>query len=128
YDLHLEYWLPPAMNSGVSIRDKSRAHDPIGESDAERPDLAAFPKTTPAHIGYEIQIIDDPKEKYPSGSIYTVLAAKPNVQRRRLGNGPVWSGGSERQDQHHQYGSEPGGAYRGHWPERSLFRSTDTDR
>ncbi len=81
FDLHVEYWLPPGMNSGVSIRDRSRAHDPIGESDAERPDLAGFPKTTPAHIGYEIQIIDAKNEKYPSGSIYTFVPAKTGVQR-----------------------------------------------
>ena len=58
FDLHVEYFIPPQMNSGISIRDRSRAHDAIGEADSERPDLAKFPKTTPAHIGYEIQIID----------------------------------------------------------------------
>jgi type 1 glutamine amidotransferase len=81
YDLHLEYWIPPGANSGVSIRDRSRAHSAIGESDAERPDLAAFPKTTPAHIGYEIQIIDDDREQFPSGSVYTFVPAKTGVQR-----------------------------------------------
>ena len=82
FDLHVEYFLPAGGNSGISIRDRSRGHDAIGESDAERPDLAAFPKTTPAHIGYEIQIIDDDRERYPSGSIYTFVAAKPGVQRK----------------------------------------------
>ncbi len=81
YDLHLEYWIPPGANSGVSIRDRSRAHHAIDESDSERPDLASFPKTTPAHIGYEIQIIDDDREKFPSGSVYTFVAAKTGVQR-----------------------------------------------
>jgi hypothetical protein len=81
FDLHVEYFLPAGGNSGVSLRDRSRAHDPIGETDAERPDLASFPKTTPAHIGYEIQIIDDPREKYPTGSIYTFVASPPGLQR-----------------------------------------------
>ena len=62
-------------------RDRSRAHAAIGESDAERPDLASYPKTTPAHIGYEIQIIDDDREKFPSGSVYTFVPAKTGVQR-----------------------------------------------
>ena len=80
YDLSLEYIVPPGVNSGISIRDRSRAHTPIGESDAERPDLAGFPKTTPAHIGYEIQIIDA-DETMPSGSIYSLVPAKSGVQK-----------------------------------------------
>jgi hypothetical protein len=82
FDLHLEYFLPADGNSGVSLRDRSRAHDAIGETDAERPDMAVFPKTTPAHIGYEIQIIADDREKYPSGSVYLFAAARTGVQRR----------------------------------------------
>ena len=81
FDLHLEYWIPPGGNSGVSIRDRSRAHGAFDEADTVRPDLAAFPKTTPAHIGYEIQIIDDDKETYPTGSIYSLVPAKTGVQR-----------------------------------------------
>ena len=79
FDLHVEYWIPAGGNSGVSIRDRSRAHGAIGEEDSARPDLAAFPKTTPAHIGYEIQIIDDDAEKYPTGSVYTFV---PREDRR----------------------------------------------
>ena len=82
FDLHLEYWLPVDGNSGVSIRDQSRAHTAIGEPDAARPELAAFPKTTPAHIGYEIQLIDGDRDKYPSGSVYTFEAAKTGAQRK----------------------------------------------
>ena len=82
FDLHVEYWIPPGANSGVSIRDRSRAHSAIGESDAERPELASFEKTTPAHIGYEIQIIDDDAEKFPSGSVYTFVPAQKGLQRR----------------------------------------------
>jgi hypothetical protein len=81
FDLHVEYWIPAGGNSGVSIRDRSRAHGAIGEEDSTRPDLAAFPKTTPAHIGYEIQIIDDDSEKYPTGSVYTFVPAKTGGQR-----------------------------------------------
>jgi hypothetical protein len=82
FDLHLEYWAAPGSNSGVSIRDRSRAHHAIGEPDSLRPDLAGYPATTPAHIGYEIQIIDGTGEKYPSGSIYTFQAAKTGAEHR----------------------------------------------
>lgn len=81
FDLHLEYMIPEGINSGVSIRDRSRAHHAIGEPDAGRPDLAAYGKTTPAHIGYEIQIISGTSDKYPSGSVYSFQAAKTGVQR-----------------------------------------------
>jgi type 1 glutamine amidotransferase len=82
FDLHLEYWIPAGVNSGVSIRDRSRAHYAIGEADAVRPELASFGKTTPAHIGYEIQLLDGEGDKYLSGSIYTFVATKPGFQRR----------------------------------------------
>jgi type 1 glutamine amidotransferase len=86
FDLHVEYWIPAGGNSGVSIRDRSRAHGAIGERDSVRPELAGFPKTTPAHIGYEIQIIDDDAETYPSGSVYTFVPAKIGVQRHSAWN------------------------------------------
>jgi hypothetical protein len=38
-------------------------------------------KSTPAHIGYEIQIIDSATEKYPTGSIYTFVAARRGLQK-----------------------------------------------
>jgi hypothetical protein len=73
FDLHLEYWVPPGGNSGVSIRDVSRARYSFGsESDGSR---------TPSHIGYEIQIIGSEKEKYPSGSVYLFAPAKTGVQK-----------------------------------------------
>jgi type 1 glutamine amidotransferase len=81
FDLHLEYWIPAGGNSGVSIRDRSRAHHAIEEPDSARPDLATFPKTTPAHIGYEIQISGNEDEKFGSGSVYTFVSAKRGVQR-----------------------------------------------
>jgi hypothetical protein len=72
FDLHLEWWTPASGNSGVSIRDTSRAQYAVG---------AAFdPVRTPAHIGYEIQILNGYRDKYPSGSIYLFDAAKPGHQ------------------------------------------------
>lgn len=86
FDLHLEYLIPPQKNSGVSIRDESRAHWVIGE-----PDTAGMPKNTalkgsPAHVGYEIQIIDGDNDKYPSGSVYLFQAAKRGVQKSGVWN------------------------------------------
>ena len=81
FDLHVEYLMPPKSNSGISIRDVSRAHYAIGEADSARPDLTGPVKSTPAHIGYEIQIIDGgAPEKYPTGSIYTFVAAPTKLQ------------------------------------------------
>jgi hypothetical protein len=81
FDLHVEYWIPPRGNSGVSIRDRSRAHHTIGESDAARPDLAGYEKSTPAHIGYEIQILDFDDAEYPAGSVYTFAPGKKGLHR-----------------------------------------------
>jgi hypothetical protein len=73
FDLELEYWIPLGGNSGVSIRDSSRARYSWGtQFDRDR---------TPSHIGYEIQIISDRKEQYPTGSIYLLCTAKPGMQR-----------------------------------------------
>jgi hypothetical protein len=74
FDLRLEYLLPVGGNSGVSIRDTSRARY------SYPPELD--PQRTPSHIGYEIQIIDSPKEKYPTGSIYLFAVAKTGMQRQ----------------------------------------------
>ena len=72
FDLHLEWWTPASGNSGVSIRDTSRGQYAVGAAfDANR---------TPAHIGYEIQILNDYRTKYPSGSVYLFDAAKPGHQ------------------------------------------------
>jgi hypothetical protein len=81
FDLHAEFWLPPGGNSGISIRDLSRAHYAIGEPDSIHPELAGTVKSTPAHIGYEIQIIDDDKETFPTGSVYLFQAARIGVYR-----------------------------------------------
>lgn len=82
FDLHVEYLLPPHMNSGVSIRDVTRAHYSIGEkASAGDPPLRTTLKGTPSHIGYEIQIIDSNTEQYPTGSIYLFRAAPQGLQK-----------------------------------------------
>ncbi|HLN03376.1 MAG TPA: DUF1080 domain-containing protein [Bryobacteraceae bacterium] len=72
YDLHVEYWLRWGGNSGVSIRDTSRAQYAQGAK--------WDPKRTPSHIGYEIQIANDGDE-YATGSVYLFAKAKTGVQR-----------------------------------------------
>jgi hypothetical protein len=72
YDLHVEFWLRKGGNSGVSIRDTSRAHYAQSKNwDAKR---------TPSHIGYEIQIANDGDE-YPTGSVYLFAKAPSGAQR-----------------------------------------------
>jgi hypothetical protein len=70
FDLHVEYWLPAGGNSGVSIRDSSRGMQSFGPS----------PWKTPAHIGYEIQLLAATEGKNPSGSIYDVAPAPGGLQ------------------------------------------------
>lgn len=82
FDLHVEYLPTPHVNSGVSIRDVTRAHYSIGEkASAGDPPLRTTLKGTPSHIGYEIQIIDSDTEKYPTGSIYLFSAAPKGLQK-----------------------------------------------
>jgi len=72
FDLHLEWWTRLRGNSGVSIRDTSRArYAAPAEYDRNR---------TPSHIGYEIQISNGYDDSYPSGSIYLFAAAKTGFQ------------------------------------------------
>ena len=86
FDLALEYWIPPGGNSGVSIRDVSRAHYAIGEPEGQGPALNTKLKGTPAHIGYEIQIIDPDNNTYPTGSVYLFQAAKTGFHKRAQWN------------------------------------------
>lgn len=67
FDLRLEYRSATGGNSGVSIRDATRGKYAIAPS----PDF----NKTPAHWGYEIQILNGVKTKYPSGSIYLFAPA-----------------------------------------------------
>lgn len=72
FDLHLEYWTKTIGNSGVSIRDTSRAKDAI----TIPPDY----KKTPSKIGYEIQINNRYPDPHPSGSIYGFVDAPKEIQ------------------------------------------------
>jgi hypothetical protein len=52
YDLHLEYFLPPHGNSGISIRDQSRAHFAISRDlRGADPPLKTNLRGTPARNG-----------------------------------------------------------------------------
>ncbi len=81
FDLHLEYWMPPGGDGGISIRGRSRARSATGIPAAARPERTTLPSTTPANIGYEIQLIADERGRYPSGSIGNLVPAKSGVQR-----------------------------------------------
>ena len=72
FDLHAEYWLPDGGNSGISIRDSSRGKQSFGPG----------PWKTPAHIGYEIQLLAATEAKNPSGSIYDVAPAPGGLELR----------------------------------------------
>jgi len=73
FDLHLEYWTKTTGNSGVSIRDTSRAKWGV----TTPPDY----KRTPSKIGYEIQINNRFPDPHPSGSIYGFIDAPKDAQR-----------------------------------------------
>ena len=62
FDLQLEYWTKTTGNSGVSIRDTTRAKWAV----VTPPDY----KKTPSKIGYEIQINNRFPDPHPTGSIY----------------------------------------------------------
>ena len=75
FDLHVEYWVRTGGNSGISIRDTSRAqYAVIAPVDFKR---------TPSKIGYEIQINDDFPDPNPTGSIYTFQNAKKGSMKPR---------------------------------------------
>ncbi len=62
FDLHVEFWTKTHGNSGISIRDSSRAQWGV----TTPPDY----KRTPSKIGYEIQINNRYPDPHPTGSIY----------------------------------------------------------
>jgi 3-keto-disaccharide hydrolase len=72
FDLHVEYWTKTTGNSGVSIRDTSRAKWGV----ITPPDY----KRTPSKIGYEIQINNRFPDPHPSGSIYGFMDAPKDAQ------------------------------------------------
>ena len=73
FDLHIEYRVRVSGNSGISLRDPSRAKFAIMQP--------ADYKNTPAHHGYEIQISGRNGSSSPSGSLYTFVSAKDGVQK-----------------------------------------------
>lgn len=73
YDLHIEWWVPAGGNSGISIRDQTRAEHAIKTP-------ANFRKT-PSKVAYEVQINNGYPDKTPSGSIYALADAKTGAQR-----------------------------------------------
>ncbi|MBI1896327.1 MAG: DUF1080 domain-containing protein [Acidobacteria bacterium] len=72
FDLHLEWWTRLGGNSGISLRDASRARWSFGPE--------ADPRRTPSHIGYEIQIINGYNDGHPSGSLYLFQKARTGAQ------------------------------------------------
>src|ERR1017187_6388298 len=78
FDLHLEYWTKTAGNSGVSIRDTSRAKWAVT--------IPVDYTKTPSKIGYEIQINNRFPDPHPSGSIYGFVDAPKDAQRDGAGN------------------------------------------
>ena len=73
FDLHLDYWVRTPGNSGVSIRDPSRAEHGL----THPPDFSK----TPSKLGYEIQINSEWHDPWPTGSIYGLAKAKEGVQK-----------------------------------------------
>jgi hypothetical protein len=72
FDLEIEWWTRFGGNSGISLRDSSRARHTFG-ADAD-------PKRTPARIGHEIQISNGYSDSYPTGSIYLFEKARAGAQ------------------------------------------------
>jgi hypothetical protein len=73
FDLHVEYWTKTMGNSGISIRDTSRAKWAIT--------IPVDYTKTPSKIGYEIQINNKYPDPHPSGSIYGFVDAPKDAQR-----------------------------------------------
>ena len=73
FDLHVEYWVRAGGNSGVSIRDTSRAKYAVL--------MPVDYKKTPSKVGYEIQINNRYPDQYPTGSIYTFKKAEGDFLR-----------------------------------------------
>lgn len=73
FDLHVEFWTRTGGNSGISIRDPSRAAYAI----ATPPDFTR----TPARLGYEIQINNRYPDPTPTGSVYTFVNAARSAMR-----------------------------------------------
>jgi hypothetical protein len=67
FRLSFEFWIPRGTNSGVAVRDPTRAR-------AQRP---------PSFSGYEIQLVDWPGYEWVTGSIFRFAHAKQDALRSR---------------------------------------------
>ncbi len=75
FDLQLDYWTRYGGNSGIAFHDPSR-----GKWSIDTPEWD--PKRTPSHLGYEIQILNEPNVKeFGTGSIYLFEHAKLGVEK-----------------------------------------------
>jgi hypothetical protein len=67
FRLSFEFWIPRGTNSGVAVRDPTRAK-------AEKP---------PSFSGYEIQLIDWPGYEWQTGSIFRFAHARQDALKSR---------------------------------------------
>ena len=73
FDLHVEWWTRYGGNSGVSLRDPTRARFAIFGPEANK-------TKSPSHSGYEIQINNHYKDQYTTGSVYNFDKAQTGFQ------------------------------------------------
>src|SRR5258706_880102 len=73
FDLHVEWWTRYGGNSGVSLRDPTRARHALFGPDADK-------TKSPSHSGYEIQINNHYKDQYTTGSVYNFDKAQTGFQ------------------------------------------------
>jgi hypothetical protein len=73
FDLHVEWWTRHGGNSGISVRDPTRARHAIVGPDSDK-------TKSPSHSGYEIQINMQYKDQYTTGSVYNFDRAKTGFQ------------------------------------------------
>jgi hypothetical protein len=70
FNLSFDFWLPRGTNSGIAVRDATRAK-------AEKP---------PSLSGYEIQLIDWPGYEWTTGSVFRFQHAKAETLKSREWN------------------------------------------
>ncbi|MBY0502988.1 MAG: DUF1080 domain-containing protein [Bryobacteraceae bacterium] len=73
FTLDVDYWLRDGGNSGISLRDPSRAAAGV----QAHPDFSK----TPSKVAYEIQLNNRYPDPEISGAIYRIQPAKPGVHR-----------------------------------------------
>ncbi len=73
FDLRFSFWIRLGGNSGIAIRDPSRARYVAG------PEWKG--SRSPARVAYEIQLLGMDDESWPTGSVYLFAKAKPGRYR-----------------------------------------------